>query len=159
MVELRRLPPEPRQFHARCVIAPVAPCLPAPEPDAEASWCCCEGAPRAGDGLDIVGCNGGSRVGVGHGGAGGVARDERSGGMGSGRGGAVGVGGGERSGAMGSMASGAGMLELSSGSMKGDDGLAVDRRMEAAYCPMAARHRRVRGVAAGQSQGRSRTTQ
>ena len=32
IVELRRLPPEPRQFQARCVMAPVTPYRPAPEP-------------------------------------------------------------------------------------------------------------------------------
>lgn len=74
-----------------------------------------------------------------------MGRVERSGGMGSGRGGAGGMGGGERSGAMGSMAGGVGMLELSSGSTKGDDGFATDRRMA-----------RMEAVAAGRTEERRR---
>ena len=37
IVELRRLPPEPLQFQARCVMAPAAPYRPAPKPDHESS--------------------------------------------------------------------------------------------------------------------------
>lgn len=36
-VELRRLPPEPLQFQAKCVMAPAAPCRPAPEPGRDSS--------------------------------------------------------------------------------------------------------------------------